>query len=213
MGKRMTVNLVRIALWVGVSWLGLIFLTSLAPGGFGVGLQFTVLLLGGLAFAAFGFLLVVASLFQAISSWPDKRQVVRVGLGVPAIIVTAVLLSVPMLVIGNQTFIWGTVLLGRDWMNSVIAEAQGHPDIDSGGTVIPYSVDRSGPVRVVFVTNPGFLDNWSGIVFDPTRRVELANGWDSSGKFLAPADVTKLFGGDLVSCRRLIDHFYHCGFT
>lgn len=74
------------------------------------------------------------------------------------------------------------------------------------------NVDRGPPLRVAF--NPeGMLDNWSGIVFDPTGEVMQADGFDASGRFRAPDRITKLFGGDLVSCRRLWGDYYDCSFT
>ncbi len=77
---------------------------------------------------------------------------------------------------------------------------------------IEYEIDSGPPVR--FALEPdGFLDNWSGIVYDPSGDVMLADGFDGKGKFKAPDRVTKLFGGDLVSCRHFFGHYYRCGFT
>lgn len=78
---------------------------------------------------------------------------------------------------------------------------------------ITYSVDAGPPVRVAF--NPeGFLDNWSGVIYDPTGEVMRADGWDpASGKFRAPDRITKIFGGDLVACRHLWGDYYDCSFT
>jgi hypothetical protein len=78
---------------------------------------------------------------------------------------------------------------------------------------IPVIVEPGPPVRIAFMTDPGFLDNWSGIVFDPTGAVMQADGWDATGKFRAPASITELFGGDIVSCRHLSGDYYHCSFT
>ena len=58
------------------------------------------------------------------------------------------------------------------------------------------------------------LDNWSGIIVDPTARVMEADGFDTAtGEFAAPEEVTKLFDGDLVSCRHLWGDYYSCSFT
>ena len=78
---------------------------------------------------------------------------------------------------------------------------------------ITYSTDLGPPIRVAF--NPaGMLDNWSGIIYDPTGDVMLANGFDpKTGKFFAPERVTKIFGGDLVGCRHLWGSYYDCSFT
>jgi len=76
---------------------------------------------------------------------------------------------------------------------------------------VTYVVDASG--RIAFEPG-GFLDNWSGIVWDPTGQVELARGFDPhTGRFYAPDRITKLFGGDLVSCRKLWPDWYDCSFT
>lgn len=82
---------------------------------------------------------------------------------------------------------------------------------EDGG--VRYVVDDGPPIRVAF--NPeGMLDDWSGIIFDPTGEVMLAKGFDAiTGKFSAPDRVTKLFGGDLVSCRHLSGNYYDCSFT
>ncbi len=78
---------------------------------------------------------------------------------------------------------------------------------------VTYSVDIGPPVRVAF--HPaGILDNWSAIVFDPTGEMLQADGFDpASGKFRAPDRITKLFGGDLVICRRLWANYLSCSFT
>ena len=75
-----------------------------------------------------------------------------------------------------------------------------------------FVVDYGSPRRVAFEPS-GFLDNWSGIVWDPTHEVMLANGFDRAGHFYAPERITKLFGGDLVGCRRLGGDWYDCSFT
>lgn len=76
-----------------------------------------------------------------------------------------------------------------------------------------YSTDLGPPVRVAF--NPaGILDNWSGIIYDPTGDVMKAKGFDpKTSKFYAPERITKLFGGDLVDCRHLWGDYYQCSFT
>ena len=48
----------------------------------------------------------------------------------------------------------------------------------------------------------GFLDNWSGVVYDPSGTIETA-----------PKDHKSAFGGDLISVRHLWGAWYYCGFT
>jgi hypothetical protein len=73
-----------------------------------------------------------------------------------------------------------------------------------------FSVDRGPPVRVAF--DPvGLLDNWSGIVFDSSDQV---HGIGSMTADLATSlHLGDLFGGDLVRCRHLKDHYYLCDFN
>jgi hypothetical protein len=81
---------------------------------------------------------------------------------------------------------------------------------EQGGII--YNVDLGPPVRVAFHPE-GMLDNWSGIIFDPTGEVMQADGFDARGNFVAPERITKLFGGDLVGCRHLWRDYYRCSFT
>ena len=112
---------------------------------------------------------------------------------------------------------WSRLMVNRAEYERIIAAVRANPgDPDQGHRMsakgITYVVDIGPPVRVAF--NPeGLLDNWSGIVFDPTGDVMLADGFDENGVFAAPERITRLFGGDLVSCRRLSGDFYQCGFT
>ena len=98
---------------------------------------------------------------------------------------------------------------------TIIAKARANPVDRSyeSANGITYSVDVGPPVRVAF--NPeGFLDNWSGVIYDPTGEVMQADGWDpASRKFRAPDRITKIFGGDLVACRHLWGDYYDCSFT
>ncbi|WP_126174417.1 hypothetical protein [Altericroceibacterium xinjiangense] len=79
---------------------------------------------------------------------------------------------------------------------------------------IMFLLDAGPPRRVAFPMPGGFLDNWSGLIYDPTGEVMLADGFDSeTGEFAAPERITKLFYGDIVSCRHMLDSFYNCSFT
>ncbi len=109
-------------------------------------------------------------------------------------------------------------LINRDHYDRIVVDANSRTAdgayseyLTNGGTT--YIIDYGPPVRVAF--NPdGFLDNWSGIIFDPTGDVLLAKGFDSkTGAFFAPERITKLFGGDLVDCRHLSGNYFHCSFT
>jgi hypothetical protein len=80
---------------------------------------------------------------------------------------------------------------------------------------VMYYVDKGPPVRVAFPKN-GIIDNWWGIIYDPSDAVAQARGWNfdtGAQVFTAPPEIRTLFGGDLVSCWRLYRHYYSCSFT
>ncbi|RJF93713.1 hypothetical protein [Sphingomonas cavernae] len=212
-------DLFKKSAFLGAALLALTFVTSLIPGNFGSTLQI-LMLPALLLFAWAAMALFIIALRKAYSLWPDWRRAILVACGVPAILSVSTALILPTLWAGNKTYIWGIMILGRGWLDRTVAEAQRQPaGIDDPGGVyddqgiIPVLRDNGPPVRVAFVTNPGFLDNWSGIVFDPTGKVELARGWDASGQFYAPTNITGLFSGDVVECSPLIDAYYYCSFT
>ena len=127
-----------------------------------------------------------------------------------------VLLAWPSFTAGILTGELSRLFINLPRYEAIISKTQ--TSADQGGSDfrdtrgIRYIVDRGPPVRVAF--NPeGLLDNWSGIIFDPTGEVMLADGFDQDGNFSAPDHVTKLFGGDLVGCRHLWRHYYSCSFT
>jgi hypothetical protein len=79
-----------------------------------------------------------------------------------------------------------------------------------------YYVDAGPPVRLAFIQPGGIIDNWEGIIYDPTGLLEAAKGWSyASGQqeFTAPPAVRRLFGGDLVACRHIEGPWYRCWFT
>ncbi|MGB1026650.1 MAG: hypothetical protein ACPGYL_08850, partial [Rhodospirillaceae bacterium] len=78
---------------------------------------------------------------------------------------------------------------------------------------VHYRVDLGPPVRVAFAPK-GMLDNWTGIIHDPSGDVMMAMGLDfETGGVVGPEEIIALFGGDLVICQPLRDAFYLCSFT
>lgn len=146
----------------------------------------------------------------------DKtRDRIVIYAAAPTLLAITICLSWQSLALGSYTGTMSRLMLNRGHYEAIIAKVRSDPrpawfQDDDGVT---YSVDLGPPIRVAF--NPaGMLDNWSGIIYDPTGDVMLADGFDSkTGKFVAPDRVTKLFNGDLVSCRRLWGDYYDCSFT
>lgn len=98
----------------------------------------------------------------------------------------------------------------------VAAVSKAQPFVQRG-TIngIAYVVDSGPPVRVAFAQPGGILDNWEGVVYDPSDSVRAARGWERGvpGDYTAPSSIRQLFGGDLVECRVVATHFYRCWFT
>lgn len=133
----------------------------------------------------------------------------------PAALLGAVLLCLPVHGLGSGlSDVLSLLVLGNRFETQIAqARAGRDPCAQTADDDIACYVDRGPPLRIAWITNPGFLDNWSGIVFDPTGVVMQADGWDERGKWRAPDSVTRLFGGDLVSCRHLRGDYYVCAFT
>lgn len=74
---------------------------------------------------------------------------------------------------------------------------------------VEFAIDGTGRVkRFAFTTNPGIVDNWTAVIYDPSDEVRLAQGM-----YTTPPRVRELFGGDIVTCRNLANHYYNCSFT
>ncbi len=89
-------------------------------------------------------------------------------------------------------------------------------DADTTAGSVRFRVDTGPPVRVAFPQPGGIIDNWEGVVYDPSGVVATARGWSmqrGSQEFTAPPEVRGLFGGDLVICRPIRRSFYRCWFT
>lgn len=212
-------DLIRNSSWLGGLLLVVAFVTSLIPGTPGSAIQGFALAIMLFAYAGGTVYLTGAGLVRARLLWPAWRQSLLVAFGVPGILAAALLLALPTLALGNQLYIWSLATVGRGWLDRTVAQVQSDRQSFAQERVIyrdsfiPYRTDTGPPVRVAFMTNAGFLGDGAGIVFDPTGKVRLARGWDASGKFYAPPEVTKLFGGDLVDCDHLVAAYYYCSFS
>ena len=79
----------------------------------------------------------------------------------------------------------------------------------------PYRIDKGPPMRVAFLWG-GIVDNWNGIIYDPTGYVLKANqlkrdfsNWDDPEMY----PVRMLFGGELYYAKHLGGNWYFCLFT
>jgi hypothetical protein len=107
----------------------------------------------------------------------------------------------------------------RPTYDSIVARLPDHVEGVSllTGPTGEYFIDPGRPVRVAFVLPPGrFIDNWCGVVYDPSGQVLVANHFDGNWKTWhdqVPTEIIELFGGDLLGCSKLEGFYYHCCFT
>jgi hypothetical protein len=76
-----------------------------------------------------------------------------------------------------------------------------------------YVPEPGEPLRLAFPRPGGLLDNWEGVVYDPSGAVAAAQGWTADRAFSAPPEVARWFGGALLACRAVRASFYRCTFT
>ncbi|WP_010543089.1 hypothetical protein [Sphingomonas elodea] len=169
----------------------------------------------------FAFLITLSGtmfwLFRGIRNARDAGSLLQrtmLVLAAPSMLVATLLLSLPLLSFGGVVGTLSRLALNQSRYERIIAKARKHGPGEWRGEEdgVSFTTDPGPPLRVAF--NPaGFLNNWAGIIYDPTGDVMLAKGFDAKGRFAAPERVTKLFGGDLVGCRHLWGAYYSCSFT
>jgi hypothetical protein len=127
-------------------------------------------------------------------------------------VVTAIVAWLPLEVTGRHLGAMLKLAINHSDYERIIARVQTAPSSKLRSEVdgIAYSIDAGPPTRVAF-NRQGFLDNWSGIVFDPSDDL-VKFSFEKAGK--SPSrPINKVFGGDLVGCRHLWEHYYTCTFT
>lgn len=91
--------------------------------------------------------------------------------------------------------------------------AEGASDSDFA---YPVSIEPGPPKRIAFSWG-GIIDNWRGVVYDPTGEVLKANildreTWDNRND-PEYASVSRWFGGTLIRAQHLKGDWYLCWFT
>lgn len=103
---------------------------------------------------------------------------------------------------------------GKARYEAVVAEVAA--GADAAAFDLPVIVDPGPPIRVAFSWG-GILDNWRGLIHDPTGEVMKANLLDrknwSNRDDPEYAAVSGFFGGTLVRSRHLGGAWYLCWFT
>lgn len=178
--------------------------------GGGVRLWWPLAALGFLSWAVTPFLLLPAALWHAVR--PDRR---RRGLLLAIVVVVGAWIQAQIFLAAGSSadrlYFWRQVdryerLLGRS-------------DLDAGkprwqcieGVMVV--VQPGEPRRVAFPLPGGLLDNWRGVVYDPSGEAMRVNALEKWSDQWRDDPVAGWFGGDMVECRHLRDHFYLCSFT
>lgn len=172
-------------------------------------------------YAAAGLLLLIVSPFLGWSATRSWR-----ALSTPAVVLVAVgavwFSAGPLRRAGDKAVFHWRFTQMRPTYDSIVAGTLRRPPPDTGQVPwinldhgdVDYAVDLGPPLRIAFVQPGGIIDNWEGIVYDPSGAVRAATGWkNAAGQFSAPPEVVRLFGGDLVKCRPVIDQYFRCWFT
>ena len=76
-------------------------------------------------------------------------------------------------------------------------------------------VDLSSPAKFAFYWQRGVVDNWAGVVFDPTgdiARINIATNFDELYN-PAVSDLVGIFGGTYYHWQDMGDGWYICWFT
>jgi hypothetical protein len=100
-------------------------------------------------------------------------------------------------------------------VGEIIQLGQSKSASDACNHSFDYCIDQGPPVRIAFVWG-GHLDNWYGVVYDPTGKVLEATksgiSWLSWNDH-SFTNVKKLFGSGLISAEHLTDSWYFCDFN
>ena len=166
--------------------------------------------------AVVGGALAIFYLSRAIYPWraprPDER---RMALSRAAVIVVGFALFIPAARLGGwltERYRFSSERPTYDRIVAAVDISTSHigPRTENGVT---YLVDPGPPTRVAFIWPGGVIDNWCGVVHDPSGEVMKVNGLDTFSDAWRSSTVTALFGGDMVECRAMAAPYYWCCFT
>jgi hypothetical protein len=203
--------------WLLALWLASLFVALTFWFGGLLGGLLAIVLYGA---AAVGALLVVGlGLARAWERRTEGAKALLPAVFPPVFVMAGAATILPFIWSATILFDWSSFLLNRgDYLQIVhrlesgqeVPEANGVWSEVMGHDVV---VDAGPPLRVAFPQPGGLLDNWNGIVYDPTAKVETAQGLSADGRFSASPKVRALFGGDIVKCSHIAGAFYRCSFT
>ena len=204
-----------------LKWYAMLAAVPFCFGLLSVWLPFLLMLLILVGMAGLYLVASAATVRWSIDAWRTmplgETLIRRIGATLlpPLLLVLAMLAYFPVGQAGARISLVAQVAIYHSRFEEIIAKekarASGPSIRDFKG--VSYWTDPGPPVRIAFFPE-GILDNWSGLIYDPTGEMMQAYGFDPvTGKIRAPDRVTKLFGGDLVWCRPVWGDYYECGFT
>lgn len=148
------------------------------------------------------------TLWGAVRAWNLRampRRALVAALGFPVVLIATCALWIPIV---NWAYFLVTIP-ARQHIVDLAKQGVRQPRNQWLGRKwgVDFVVADSAPLRVAFPKPGQFLDNWSGIVYDPTGAVEQGD-FDTY-----PTQIKKLFDGDMVVCDHIVGPWYDCAFT
>jgi hypothetical protein len=158
--------------------------------------------------AAAGVGLLLALTWRAFRRTP-RAVPVRLG----GVILATGILFVPAMSLGGVLTEKIRFAVYRPYYDEVVATVEGRsPDGFAMLRGHIYLVDDGPPVRVAFMWPGGVIDNWCGVVHDPSAEVLKVNDLTDEDAWRR-SPITHLFQGDMISCHVLDAPYYLCCFT
>jgi hypothetical protein len=177
-------------------------------------IQYEILWLG--AFVPLGIWVLLGIVLLGAFVWRATLPATRaIALKNVCVIIIVGILFFPLAKIGNSLterirFSWYRASYDHivshidEW--PLTDEAHHEADVD-------FILDPGPPRRIAFIWPGGIIDNWCGIIFDPTSNVLNINKLVLWSYEWRTSYLTKLFDGDMTSCRTVAIPYYMCCFT
>jgi hypothetical protein len=172
-----------------------------------------------LVWIALGVVLAGLSAVGAARHRPSRRLGVAAAMFVLATIAGSRAFGPSLVRFGDRTRFRRQFARDLPLYRAIVADLERRKDAPSGQVVsqtIRYIVEPGPPLRVAFPLPGGILDNWEGVVYDPSDEVLIAgeirpdlSNWNEP-RFRA---IRMWFGGELRYAERVTGHFYRCWFT
>ena len=166
-----------------------------------------------LLYAAVGACLFVALFYAGIAGRDRVALISAAGFVAGGV---ALWFAMPLISSQGDAFVFRYRFLRNRPAYDRIVEQASHEQLgqsDGQRDGVLYVLDAGPPVRVAFPQPGGIIDNWEGVIHDPTHALRELKGWDGPGFLTSRLELRKLFGGDIIACQHVEDAYYRCWFT